>query len=201
MVLQGPSSSSWCGLSAMPVFRPRRSSGKAWRPSWTIWTAAASTAWSSIKLDRLTRSLSDWDGLIKRFFSEEAGRRLFSVGDSIDTRTAAGPDGLESADDRCPVGTGSHRRTDRATRCRGRSAAANGAAAFVSAIPWPADGKTLIPDPDQQEAIDFMRQWEAQSKTYRDMVAMLAEMGIETKEPGKVWRPGAIHQILKRPIA
>ena len=42
------------------------------------------------KLDRLSRSVIDWNELIDRYFSEKAGRFLWSVGDSIDTRTAAG---------------------------------------------------------------------------------------------------------------
>ena len=43
-----------------------------------------------VKLDRLTRSIGDWDDLIREFFQPRAGKRLFSVGDSIDTGTAAG---------------------------------------------------------------------------------------------------------------
>jgi hypothetical protein len=42
------------------------------------------------KLDRLTRSVVDWNALIDRHFGELAGRQLFSVADSIDTRTAVG---------------------------------------------------------------------------------------------------------------
>jgi site-specific DNA recombinase len=42
------------------------------------------------KLDRLTRSLGDWANLIDELFSKHAGRRLFSVNDSIDTGTASG---------------------------------------------------------------------------------------------------------------
>src|SRR4029077_8639452 len=42
------------------------------------------------KLDRLTRSLRDWADLIDEFFSDRGTRRLFSVGDSIDTRSAGG---------------------------------------------------------------------------------------------------------------
>lgn len=42
------------------------------------------------KLDRLTRSLGDWSSLIDEFFSKDAGLRLFSVNDSIDTGTASG---------------------------------------------------------------------------------------------------------------
>ena len=41
------------------------------------------------KLDRLTRSVGDWQDLIDCYFGERAGRQLFSVADSIDTRTAA----------------------------------------------------------------------------------------------------------------
>jgi hypothetical protein len=42
------------------------------------------------KLDRLTRSVADLNTLIDTFFCERAGRQLWSVADSIDTRTAAG---------------------------------------------------------------------------------------------------------------
>src|SRR5262245_37686887 len=42
------------------------------------------------KLDRLTRSVADWQLLIDEFFGERSGRQLFSVSGSIDTRTAAG---------------------------------------------------------------------------------------------------------------
>jgi len=62
------------------------------------------------------------------------------------------------------------------------------------------DGRTLVPNPRQQEAIAFMKQWLLEGKTYREMVALLTELGIETKEPGAIWRPGVIHRILTRPI-
>ena len=42
------------------------------------------------KLDRLSRSVKDWNCLIDGYFGEKAGKQLFSVADSIDTRTAAG---------------------------------------------------------------------------------------------------------------
>ena len=41
------------------------------------------------KLDRLSRSVADWNLLIDQYFGERAGKQLFSVVDSIDTRTAA----------------------------------------------------------------------------------------------------------------
>ena len=42
------------------------------------------------KLDRLSRSVVDWNTLIDGYFGEKAGKQIFSVADSIDTRTAAG---------------------------------------------------------------------------------------------------------------
>src|ERR1700678_4571080 len=152
-----------------------------------------------IKLDRLTRSLSDWDGLIKRYFSEEAGRRLFSVGDSIDTRTAAGRMVLNLL-----MTVAQWEREVIAERTRDALQGKIGRGERCGRVRFgytlAADGKTLVPDPDQQKAIEFMRQWEAQGKTYRDMCEMLREMGIDTKEPGGIWRPGVVYKILTRPI-
>ena len=153
-----------------------------------------------IKLDRLTRSLSDWDGLITRYFSEEAGRRLFSVGDSIDTRTAAGRMVLNLL-----MTVAQWEREVIAERTRDALQGKIGRGERCGKVRFgyflASDGKTLVPDPEQQKAIAFMRQWEAQGKTYRDMCETLEEMGIETKDGGKVWRPGVVYKILTRPIA
>ena len=43
-----------------------------------------------MKLDRLSRSVADWSHLLDKYFGEKGGKSLFSVGDAIDTRTAAG---------------------------------------------------------------------------------------------------------------
>src|SRR5262245_43277710 len=43
-----------------------------------------------VKLDRLSRSLTDWQTLLRDYFGEKGGKQLFSVGDSIDTRSASG---------------------------------------------------------------------------------------------------------------
>jgi len=153
-----------------------------------------------LKLDRLTRQLRDWSDLIDRFFSEKAGRRLFSVNDSIDTRTPSGRMVLnmimtvaqwereEIAYRTANALQGKIRRGERCGRIRFGYTLAP-------------DGRTLVPDHREQEAIAFMRQWKNQGKTYREMAAMLEELGIETKEPGSIWRLGAIHRILTRPIA
>jgi site-specific DNA recombinase len=42
------------------------------------------------KLDRLSRKLRDWNALIDGFFGEKSGKALFSVTDSINTKSASG---------------------------------------------------------------------------------------------------------------
>ena len=153
-----------------------------------------------MKLDRLTRSLRDWSDLIDRFFSDKAGRRLFSVNDSIDTRTPSGRMVLNMI-----MTVAQWEREETAYRTanalQGKIARGERCGRVRFGYNLAADGKTLVPDPVEQRAIEFMKRWKAQGKTYRDMVAQLEELGIETKTPGAVWRPGAIHQILARPIA
>jgi hypothetical protein len=63
------------------------------------------------------------------------------------------------------------------------------------------DGRSLVPNPREQDAIAFMRRWREEGKTYREMVAILTEMGIQCKEAESTWQPGTIHRILTRPIA
>ncbi len=63
------------------------------------------------------------------------------------------------------------------------------------------DGKTLVRNTREQEAICQMREWRAQGKTYRDLVKMVEDLGIDTKEGNRVWLPMTIRRILCRPIA
>ena len=151
------------------------------------------------KLDRLTRSIGDWDQLIKDHFNDKMGRGLFSVSDQIDTRTAGGRMFLNLiiiiaqwereivAERTRDALQGKIRRGERCGRLR-------------FGYDLAADGKTLIRNEDEQKAIDLMRAWKASGQTYRDLVRMLAEYGIETKDGG-IWRPATIRQILLRPIA
>ena len=102
-----------------------------------------------LKLDRLTRRLRHWEDLIDEFFSEKAGRRLFSVNDSIDTRTPSGRMVLNiimtvAQWEREEIGF----RTRNA--CRGRSAAANDAAGYASDTPSHQTGKPWCPIPENR---------------------------------------------------
>jgi site-specific DNA recombinase len=151
------------------------------------------------KLDRLTRSLRDWSDLIERFFTEKAGRRLFSVNDHIDTRT---PSGLLVLDIIMTVAQWERREISFRTKAalQGKIGRGERCGRIRFGYDLAGDGRTLVPNPLEQQAITLMKRWDEQGMTYRRMVAMLEELGIETKEPGSIWRPGVIHRILTRPI-
>jgi len=152
-----------------------------------------------LKLDRLTRQLRDWSDLIDEFFSEKAARRLFSVNDSIDTRTPSGRMVLNMI-----MTVAQWEREEIAYRTKnalqGKISRGERCGRLRFGHTLAPDGKTLVDHPGEQRAIAFMREWDAQGKTYREMIATLEELGIETKEPGGIWRPGVIHRILTRPI-
>jgi site-specific DNA recombinase len=152
-----------------------------------------------LKLDRLTRQLRDWSDLIDEFFSERAGCRLFSVNDSIDTRTPSGRMVLnmimtvaqwEREEIAYRTSNALQGKISRGERC-GRIRYGYGLAD---------DGKTLVPLPEEQRGLALMRDKRARGLTYREIIEALDEMGIECKEPGSIWRPGAIQRILARPI-
>lgn len=151
------------------------------------------------KLDRLTRSLKDWSDLIERFFCEKAGRRLFSVNDSIDTRTPSGRMVLNMI---MTVAQWEREEISFRTKAalQGKIGRGERCGRLRFGYDLAGDGRTLVPNPREQEAIAMMKRWDEQGMTYRRMVAMLEEMGIETKEPGAIWRPGTIHRVLTRPI-
>jgi site-specific DNA recombinase len=152
------------------------------------------------KLDRLTRSLGDWDYLIRTFFDERGGRQLFSVSESIDTRSASGRMVLNmimtvAAWEREVIGE----RTSDALQGKIRRGERCGRVRYGYALA--SDGVHLVPVPHEQETIQRMREWRVQGYTYQRMVDMLAELGIETKEGGRLWLPATVHRILARPIA
>jgi site-specific DNA recombinase len=158
------------------------------------------------KLDRLTRSLGDWVGLITEFFRDEK-RRLFSVGEQIDTRTATGRMILNlimtiAEWEREIIGE----RTKDALQAKIARGERCGKLRFgydLAPELHPETGKPfrLVPNPREQETIAVMKAWKAEGKTYRDLVKLVEGLGIETKEGNRVWLPATIRRILTRPVA
>lgn len=150
-----------------------------------------------VKLDRLTRSVADWQVLIDDYFGEKAGKQLFSVNDSIDTRTAAGRlvlNVLLSVAQWERESTGE--RTREALRHKIRNGERCGKLRFGYDLA--PDGKMLVPNPAEQQAVALMIDLRAAGHTLRQIAATLTARGIITKEGGMVWTHTAVARILDR---
>lgn len=149
------------------------------------------------KLDRLSRSVVDWNTLIDGYFGERAGRQLFSVADSIDTRTAAGRLVLNvlmsvSQWERETI----VERTRDALRYKISKGERCGKVRFGYRLAG--DGKTLEEVPAEQEAIRVMQELKASGESLRDIAAELTRRGILTKESNTRWTHTAVARILDR---
>jgi DNA invertase Pin-like site-specific DNA recombinase len=153
-----------------------------------------------VKLDRLTRSVADWQILIDNYFGEKAGKQLLSVNDSIDTRTAAGRLVLNvilSVAQWEREATGE--RTREALRHKIRNGQRCGKVRF--GFDLADDGKTLVPNPVEQNAIALMTQLREAGYTLRQIAAALTQENIPTKEGGINWTHTAVARILQRKAA
>lgn len=150
-----------------------------------------------VKLDRLTRSVADWQVLIDDYFGERPGKQLLSVNDSIDTRTASGRLVLNillsvAAWEREAVAE----RTRAALQHKIRNGERCGAVRFGYDVG--SNGRSLIPNVAEQQAITLMIELRDSGSTLRRIAAVLAERGIPTKEGNAKWTHTAVARILKR---
>ena len=149
------------------------------------------------KLDRLSRSVVDWNTLIDGYFGEKAGKQIFSVADSIDTRTAAGRLVLNvlmsvAQWERETIGE----RTKDALQHKIRNGERCGKVRFGYTLAD--DGTTLIEDPTEQEALQAIRRLKAAGQSLREIAAELTRSGIKTKEGNVQWKHTTIARILQR---
>lgn len=150
-----------------------------------------------LKLDRLTRNVADWQILIDGYFGERAGKQLFSVQDSIDTRTAAGRLVLNvllsvAQWERETIGE----RTKDALRHKMNKGERVGAIRFGYDLAE--DGRQLLPNQLEQEAIVLMTHLRKAGRTLREIAAEMTLLGIPTKEGRGDWKHSSIANILAR---
>jgi site-specific DNA recombinase len=149
------------------------------------------------KLDRLTRSLGDWVRLIESLFNDKAGRLLFSVGDSIDTRTPSGRLVLNMI-----ITVAQWEREEIGYRTKSALQGKIGRGERCGRVRYgyelAEDGKTLRPLEHEQRVIELLAERRARGLTYQELVDELGRLGIETKTPGGLWHPSTVHQILHR---
>jgi len=149
------------------------------------------------KLDRLSRSVADWNTLIEEYFGEKAGKHLFSVGDSIDTRSAAGRLVLNilmsvAQWEREAIGE----RTKEVLRHKIRKGERVGRLRYGYRLT--AENR-LEADPAEQAAILLMRAMRDSGASYRRIASRLDEADHRTKD-GRPWLPMTVKQILDRSV-
>ncbi len=146
------------------------------------------------KLDRLTRELGDWSYLIGHYFGDRLDKSLMSVSESIDTRTAAGRMVLNIM---MTVAQWEREtiveRTVVALRHKQSRGERTGSVPVGSDLA--ADGKTLVPNPVEQAALELIRSLAA--KPHRFIARELDRAGFRTKG-GKPWCHTTVAKLLKR---
>ena len=143
------------------------------------------------KLDRLTRDVSDWNYLIKNYFTDKA---LLSVSDQIDTRTAAGRLCLNvlmsvAQWERETIGE----RTSTALQYK----KSQGEHVGSNPYGYEAVEKVLQPIRDEAATIALMQEMKASGETLQAIADELNTQGIATKRGGK-WYPTSIKNTLER---
>jgi len=144
------------------------------------------------RLDRIGRSLSDWDTLVVKYFKDRFD--LCSVCDHIDTSTASGRMALNIL-----MAFAQYYRED---ACEKTQAAADRHRQHRKSwgnVPFGFNkvGKDLVPNEDEQHAIHLM--WtlrEAHTQTMGQIVAELKRLEIPTKT-GRPWTRQAVYSILR----
>lgn len=147
------------------------------------------------KLDRLTRSVADLNRLIEGYFGERRGSQLWSVADSIDTRSAAGRLVLNilasvSQWERETIGE----RTSDALQSKKRRGERVGSIPFGYKLD--SDGSTLIRDDREQGVIALVGELRARGLSVRAIVAELNQRGITSKDGGR-WHISNVYKIIK----
>jgi len=147
-----------------------------------------------VKLDRLTRSVRDLGDMVEEYFA--SGRwALLSVGEQVDTRTAAGRLVLNVL---ASVAQWEREATGERTSAAMRHMAASGEytgghARFGQRVA--ADGVHLEPDLTEQTVLAAVRSARAAGASLRAIAARLAADGVVGRA-GRPFGPGQIRQLL-----
>jgi site-specific DNA recombinase len=148
-----------------------------------------------VSLSRLTRSVRDWQDLVDGYFGERPGKQLFSVNESIDTRSAMGRMVLNILL--------SVAQAERETTCERTKAAlthkiTNGqrCGRLRYGYDLDPDGKSLVPNPSEQVTIATMRELRQAGYSLRRIAAELTAAGVPTKQGRAAWSSAAASRIL-----
>jgi len=151
-----------------------------------------------LKLDRLTRSLSDWDTLVTEYFGERAqhGATLRSVQDSIDTSTASGRMVLNIM---MTVAQWERETIGERTRAALAHKKATGKA-YSGRTPYGFDrvGDDLTPNDSEQSWIEYMVESREAGLGFQEIAHLLNADKIPTKSGGQLWAANTVRRIILR---
>jgi site-specific DNA recombinase len=204
---------AYCGLYALDlvavVTDPGTSAKSLARPGLTCALDLLDTGKACgvvvAKLDRLTRSVADLAELLARYFGDAGGRHLFSVADSIDTRTAAGRLVLNVL-----TSVAQWERETIVERTRDALRHKRARSERTGAVPygWDLDllgpinrqgrPSRLVPNPAEQEVLSLIRRLDDAEIGPRAIAATLTEAGVLTKTGRPSWSHSAVARILAR---
>ena len=143
------------------------------------------------KLDRLTRSVKDWNVLIEKYFTHKA---LLSVSDQIDTRTAAGRLCLNvlmsvAQWERETIGE----RTSTALQYK------KSQGEHIGSVPYGYESidKTLAVVESEAEAISLIQEMREQGAKLQAIADELNAQNITSKRGGK-WYPSSVKNVIER---
>lgn len=145
-----------------------------------------------LKLDRLTRSVKDL-GFITELINK-TGVALVSVQDSINTSTAAGRLVLNVLGS-----VAQWERESNGERVKAAMSVKKSAGQRVGDVPYgfdlADDGATLVENPNEQKALELIRELRAKGLSFRKIASELESRGIETKKGRSTWQPQTISNL------
>lgn len=174
------------GVSAKTLKRPGLSRAIA------MLEAGEAEAIVIAKLDRLTRSVADWNTLIERYFGKAYA--LLSVADQIDTRTAAGRLVLNVL-----VSVAQWEREAIGERTAAALEHKKAQGEHIGGVPfgYRVDGTALVPVEPEAQAIELVKELRVAGLTLQAIADELNARWIPTKR-GTKWVPTQVKRVLDR---
>jgi site-specific DNA recombinase len=149
------------------------------------------------KLDRLTRSVTDLGRLLDLYFAEGPGKQLFSVADSIDTRSAAGRLVLNVLMSVSQWELETIRERTRAALAfkKSRNERVSGMIPFGRKLLD--DGKTLVPAVEELAVIGIIQGLRGEGWPLRKIATELDDRGFPTRS-GRPWTHTVVRDLSRR---
>jgi site-specific DNA recombinase len=147
------------------------------------------------KLDRLTRSVRDWSGLVEDFFIRPDGPRLLSASEVIETRTASGRLVLNIL-----MAVAQSERETTVERTEQAMGHKRSRGERLGTLPYGKsvgpDGKTLVDCPVEANALAFAKGLREKGWGLRDIADELDLFGFRPRSGGK-WAISTLSQLMR----